>query len=90
MLHQDCTFEDTRIVVSRTYDETGAGWRGQIYDLPTGNALTIAWTDEQLGAVIALANGLGEEYPFHPITVKLYEIAEPLFEGVDPIFRLIP
>lgn len=86
MLHQDCTFEDTRIVISRLCD----GWRGQIYDLPSGNTLTIAWTDEQVGAVMALANGLGEAYQDSPLTTKLYEIAEPLFENVDPIFRIIP
>jgi hypothetical protein len=86
MLHQDCTFEDTRIVATRGKEK----WQCTICDLPTGLTIQLEMSDVQIGAVLALANGLGEAEPDSNMTLALYSIAEPVFEGVDSRLRLIP
>ncbi len=93
MLHVDDTLEDNRIIATR---EKEGLWKGIIVDLPTCKTARIAWSDKQMGAVMALAHGLGEESDFPKAAIdSLYEVAEPLFEanedtGMCRETRLIP
>lgn len=48
------------------------------------------WTDLELGAVLALMIGVGEDGLGDRATVALYEVAEPLFKGLHENLRVIP
>lgn len=87
MLHVDITLEDLRLVARRNCE---GKWIGEITDHVTGREQVIQWNDCQLGAVLALAAGAGEEGFDANATTALYAVAEPLFSGVDKTFRMIP
>jgi hypothetical protein len=92
MLHIDATFEDARLIITRSaaIPTSSSSWVGTISDNMTGKEYVVQWSDIEVSAVLALATGMGEDDPESDLTMKLYEIAEPLFNNLASELRLIP
>lgn len=95
MLHVHFALEDIRFIASRGPEK----WVGNIRDLQSGQTKQVEWTDAELGAVLALAAGIGEddslklpgEHARSILINSLYTIATPLFNSDDGgSCRMIP
>lgn len=82
--------EDTKLTASFT-GEGGPHWHVEVSDMMSGKHQFAAWNYQQLGAVLYLMAGTGEdERTDQELTAIMYSIAEPLFEGWLPELRPIP
>jgi hypothetical protein len=66
-------------------------WHIMIKDELSGKHREASWTYQQLGAVLYLMAGTGEdERTDKELTALMYSVAEPLFKGWPPELRPIP
>jgi len=84
MLEMKLQFEDQSIHATRR----ASLWEVVIANIPENKVICLEMTDQQFGAVMALA--FAGDFPSETLMTELYGIAEPLFENIDIGFRIIP
>ena len=83
MLHIDMTLEDTRLIARGGPD----GWLVEFRDSLTGQMEESVCSSTQLAAILFLAVNNGEESAADAL---MYELAEPIVEGLEKGLRPIP
>jgi len=76
-----------------TLDQKGSDrWTLKVWDQPTNTTTDCVVTTSEVGAMLALSAGLGEEEgPPSEIVAYLYTLVEPVMKRLgDDRFRLIP
>jgi len=84
MLHVTAILCDCVLIATRI----NGPWIGKVTDVVTGISTTFTWTDEQIGAVMALALA-GETFQTSSMG-QLHDLAEDAVRGIPPECQLIP
>jgi hypothetical protein len=84
--------EDSLIQFSHVVKEqdTDKDFNVTFGDTVSGKTETRQASGPQLGAILALALGVGDDAPDSPTVLELYTLVEPVVEGLDPDVRPIP